>query len=101
MEFAEPKQPIADQGAHQQADDVPPSGDVSGDSVPRASPLRASITVVCQRVRVVVARTDVSRDVDVYCLVDASSTVDVLLLLEIVYVVVTVLLNFLFSVDTR
>lgn len=46
LELAEPKQPIADQGAHQQADDVPPSGDVSGDSVvPRASPLRASINI--------------------------------------------------------
>lgn len=43
FELAEPKQPIADQGAHQQADDVPPSGDVSGSVVPRASPLRASI----------------------------------------------------------
>uniref|UniRef100_A0A8W7P832 Uncharacterized protein n=1 Tax=Anopheles coluzzii TaxID=1518534 RepID=A0A8W7P832_ANOCL len=38
---AEPKQPIADQGAHQQV--APPSGDVSGDSAPRASPLRASV----------------------------------------------------------
>lgn len=41
---ADPKQPIADQGAHQQV--APPSGDVSGDSAPRASPFRASLTEV-------------------------------------------------------
>ena len=43
FELAEPKQPIADQGVHQQAADDAPSGDVSGDSVPRASPFLASI----------------------------------------------------------
>lgn len=41
---ADPKQPIADQGAHQQV--APPSGDVSGDSAPRASPFRASLAEV-------------------------------------------------------
>lgn len=42
---ADPKQPIADQGAHQQVA-APPSGDVSGDSAPRASPFRASLAEV-------------------------------------------------------
>lgn len=79
FELAEPKQPIADQGAHQQADDVPSSGEVSGDSVvPRASPLRASININFQSVFLVLPharfRTFVS-----------SSTKNVVLLLLNVY----------------
>lgn len=45
LELAEPKQPIAENGAHQHVvvDEAPPSG-VSGDSVvPLASPLRARL----------------------------------------------------------
>lgn len=38
---ADPKQPIAAQGAHQQV--VPPSGGASGDSASLFSPLRASL----------------------------------------------------------
>lgn len=51
LELAEPKQPMAENGVHQQADDVL-SGDVSGESwVPLASPLLhrwASIAKNCQ-----------------------------------------------------
>ena len=48
LELAEPKQPIAENGVHQQAvvEDAPPSGAVSGDSVvPLDSALRASLQV--------------------------------------------------------
>jgi hypothetical protein len=92
LELAEPKQPIADQGAHQHADDVPPSGDVSGDSVvPRASPLRASININLQRVFL--------SSFTLFCLVPLGvSRKEIFLLLFNVYVAffVFVIARFLF-----
>lgn len=93
FELAEPKQPIADQGAHQHADDVPPSGDVSGDSVvPRASPLRASININFKCDFFVLPHT-VSVSVALFCLLCSASffferTENVVLLLLNVYVAV-------------